>query len=55
MPVSCYNQFDGFINCLKIKTVCDLMHYSMRRVFDLLDEAVAKYSEKWQVPLKKEE
>jgi len=44
-----------FINCLKIKTVCDLMHYSMRRVFDLLDEAVEKYSEKWQVPLKKEE
>jgi len=44
-----------FINCLKIKTVCDLMHYSISRVFGLLDEAVEKYSEKWSLPLKSEE
>lgn len=44
-----------FVNCLKIKTIADLLHYSMRRVFDLLDESVAKYSEKWNLPLESEE
>jgi len=44
-----------FINCLKIKTIADIMSYSIRRVFDLLDEAVEKYSEKWNLPLERGE
>lgn len=44
-----------FVNYLKIKTIADLMSYSPRHLLRILDEAVQKYSEKWQVPLKKED